>query len=118
MVVRPEDVGHGRVGRVTRGDLAGYVVLVEPYAEGAWLMYWVDPRREPADRVIGEHVGDSLMPSPQDLDLVLGEQLAVEWAPPSEAEEIRQRFFAQKEPPKRSVLDTLKAAFRARSSRN
>jgi hypothetical protein len=37
---------------------------------------------------------------------------------PSEAEEIRQRFFAQKEPPKRSVLDTLKAAFRARSSRN
>ncbi|WP_405719887.1 hypothetical protein OG607_06390 [Streptomyces sp. NBC_01537] len=89
-------------------------MLVEPYAEGAWLLYWVDPRREPADRVMGEHTGDSLIPSPGDLDKVLGEQFAVEWAHPSEAEAIRQRFFDLEEPPKRSVLDTLKAAFRAR----
>ncbi|MFD7257930.1 hypothetical protein [Streptomyces sp. NPDC059874] len=104
MVVTPEE---SRIGRATRGPLAGCVVLLEPYSEGAWLLYWVDPRIAEPDRELGKDVGDRLIPTPEDLPAVLDEELAVVWSDEREAESLRREFFSHEEPISDSLLHRL-----------
>lgn len=104
MVVMPEG---SRIGRATKGQLAGCVVLLEPYAEGAWLLYWTDPRIAEAEREPGKDVGDRLIPTEEDLPYVLDEELAVVWANADEAERLSREFFSREEPLSRSPLQRL-----------
>lgn len=109
LVVSNDNEAEGRIGRATRGPISGCVVLLEPYAEGAWLLYWVDPRVAPSERVLGEDVGDRIIPDEAHLDSVLDEELGIAWVTEAEQEQLRREFFSHEEPPKKSLLDTLKA---------
>lgn len=109
MVVSNDSEAEGRIGRATRGPISGCVVLLEPYAEGAWLLYWVNPYVTPTERVVGEDVGDRIIPDEADLHSVLDEELGIVWVTEIEQEQLRREFFSHEEPPKKSLLDTLKA---------
>ncbi|WP_410536035.1 hypothetical protein [Streptomyces sp. KL2] len=103
-MVKPEG---SRIGRATKGQPAGCVALLEPYAEGAWLLYWTDPRIAEAERETGKDVGGRLIPTEGDLPYVLDEELAVVWANADEAERLSREFFSREEPLSRSLLQRL-----------
>lgn len=85
----------GHIGIVGSGEWTGYYVLLEEYAEKAWILYWRNPAVADAKIQPGVSVGDELLTDEGATLELLRSEMNVTWIRDSEeAKRIEARYFS------------------------